>query len=281
MHLGTLVSSSISGGPAAPENFHAVTRLGDTVNIDDKTVADKAVEDSKTTPSLWFVNFPTKDAATAGSKQLAAYMQNVIDYRCWASGRWWRTVYANNKVPQDGSKASTDARSAYCAKVAITDMKTTPWLAMDVDHNVSKQIRAYSRQFHTELVTNVLKGFIDVTPNILKTLEAILQSISSTVENSAGTKDTKTIVCEKYEYLPEADVIASYVRVISFSVSQDMRNVVNAKKTEQEVTCDIEYNEYSARFNQKEWAVAAEDIDASQKKATQDFVKKQTVDCDP
>jgi hypothetical protein len=96
-------------------------------DLTDKEVADKAVADAREVPSVWFVNFPSKDAATEGSSELKKFMQDVLDYRSWASLIWWRTVYAHPKIPQDNSKPSIAARSAFAAKCAMKHMKDTPW----------------------------------------------------------------------------------------------------------------------------------------------------------
>jgi hypothetical protein len=69
------------------------------------------------------------------------------------------------------------------------------------------------------------------------------------------------------------------VRLISFSVTDSMRDVQKAKSTERRVKCTIEYNDYEANFNQKLWGVEASKIDEDQKKAADDFRKQQTVDC--
>lgn len=118
--LGSLVRPEVDLDFAVSESSDG------TAPLSDKDVASKAVEDAKEVPSIWFVNFPTK-AAAAQEKMLGDYMQNVQDYRSWASLIWWRTVYGNAKVPQDSSKASIAARSAFAAKVGVKHMRTTPW----------------------------------------------------------------------------------------------------------------------------------------------------------
>ena len=96
-------------------------------SLTDKEVADKALADAKEVPSVWFVNFPSKEAATEGSSELKIYMQDILDYRSWASLIWWRNVYASTKVPQDSSVPSIAKRSAFMAKLAMKHMQETPW----------------------------------------------------------------------------------------------------------------------------------------------------------
>lgn len=266
--------------PAAHEGVLAAASAAADVSITDQDVAKKAVDDSADTPSVWFVNFPQKEAAEQKSL-LAGYLQNVQDYRCWASLVWWRTVYSQKAVPQDNSPESKAARSAYCAKVATKHMRMTPWLAMNVDDNVSKNIECKVQDFHTDLIKAVLQGFVDVTPSILKSLEKILDSLRLSIKQSSSSGQSRTIVCERYEYIPQANVIKSYVRIISFSVTESIKNVQNAKKTESHVKCAIDYNNYEAVFNQKLWMEEAKNIEEEQKKAADDFRKKQTIDCDP
>ncbi|KAF2840444.1 hypothetical protein M501DRAFT_1015498 [Patellaria atrata CBS 101060] len=286
MHLGLLVSSAHHETGEQPPVFlnlaatttNAATDSGNEPSA--QSVADKAVQDAKQAPSVWFVNFPDKSSADQ-KHALGDYMQDVQDYRCWASLVWWKTVYGNTSVPQDGSKESTAKRSAYCAKVAMKHMRMTPWLAMNVDHTVSKSIKCSTSQFHLELVKAVLVGFVDVSAAIVAALEGILSSLAQTIEQSAGDSETRTIVCERYEYLPEADLIKSYVRIVSFTVTDSMKNVQNAKKTTREVECSIDYMEYEATFNRKLWKQTAQAIDDEQKKAAKDFVGQQTIDCAP
>ena len=92
-NFGQLTTSHVqaTGGPTIPSEFHAFVASpdanGGAAGLDDKTVADQAVADSKNAPSIWFANFPNKEAAGA-KKTLASYMQHVENYRCWASLIW-------------------------------------------------------------------------------------------------------------------------------------------------------------------------------------------------
>ena len=80
---------------------------------------------------------------------------------------------------------------------------------MSADNTISQHISCESTRFHTELISNVLQGFVGITPAVLTALEAILKSLANTVEVSTENAETRTLVCEKYQYLPEADVIRS------------------------------------------------------------------------
>ena len=96
-------------------------------DLSDKNVADKALADAKEVPSVWFVNFPSMEAATEGSSELKKFMQDILDYRSWASLVWWRTVYEHPQMPKDDSTPSKAKRSAFAAKCAMQHMKQTPW----------------------------------------------------------------------------------------------------------------------------------------------------------
>lgn len=87
--------------------------------------------------------------------------------------------------------------------------RTVHRLGMNTDHNLSRKIECKSTEFHFKLLDAVLAGFVDMTPAVLKALEGILQSLSKTVEQSSSNADTKSIVCERYEYIPQADLIKS------------------------------------------------------------------------
>lgn len=124
--LGKLTGASLDLEEIGLPSYESINAASADAPLPDKDVATKAVQDAKEVPSIWFVNFPTKQAA-AEKKVLADFMQSVQDYRCWASLIWWRTVYSNPNIPQDGKKESVAKRSAYAAKVGVKHMKTTPW----------------------------------------------------------------------------------------------------------------------------------------------------------
>ena len=71
------------------------------------------------------------------------------------------------------------------------------------------------------------------------------------------------------------------VRLVSFTVTDSMRNVQKAKKTGRRVKCTIDYAEYDAVFNRKLWSESSKGIEEEQKKAADDFRKQQTIDCPP
>jgi hypothetical protein len=154
-------------------------------------------------------------------------------------------------------------------------------LGMTADHSMTKIVDCKATEFHTELITAVLKGFVSVTPSIYKALEGILFALKGSIDQVTTNSDNKTIVCERYEYISQTNMIKSYVRVVSFAVNENIRNVNNAKKTESHIKCTISYDEYEANFNQKLWRVEAAKIEGIQKKAADKFRKLQTIDCDP
>jgi predicted RND superfamily exporter protein len=153
------------------------------------------------------------------------------------------------------------------------------------------------------LITTVLKGFVDATPNIVKSLEQILEALKATIGQSKSSSENRTIICERYEYIPQANVIKSGkvdvshnwpctctqqglsttpdIRIISFNITDEMKNVHNAKMTETCVACDIEYNQYEATFNNDLWLQIAAKIERDQLDAAKTFVDAQTVSCKP
>jgi hypothetical protein len=82
-------------------------------------------------------------------------------------------------------------------------------LAMSVNVNESKAIECQTTEFHTELIQAVLAGFVGVTPGIIAALEGILESLRRTLGQSNSNTEDRTIICERYEYIPQADVIQS------------------------------------------------------------------------
>lgn len=124
-----------------------------------------------------------------------------------------------------------------------------------------------------------------MTPSVLAALEGILESLRRTISSSPSNLNTKTIVCQRYEYSSLANVIRSCkyqakwpkgktlankypdVGIIHFSVTECMRNINNAKKPENWVTYSLEYNECEADFDEKLWRKAADNIDEGMERA--------------
>ncbi|KAH7011146.1 hypothetical protein EDB80DRAFT_891026 [Ilyonectria destructans] len=273
--LGQLADLAPQSGVQLNVTFDAMAARDDWLN--DKEVAEKAVQEAKEIPSVWFVDLPN-ETSPPPKELLAKYMQSVQDYRSWASLLWWGTVFSHNKVPQDGSHEAIAARSAFCAKVATRHMQMTPWLPMMSDRNVTKEIECEVPEFHTKLIQAVLEGFVNVTPGIILALEKILESLRLTLGQSASSED-RTIVFQRYVHTPENDRIRSYVRIISFAVNDSIKNVQNLKKTETHVRCTIQYNNYEAFFNDGIWDEKASWMKEEQKNALHDFRKQQTIDC--
>lgn len=110
------------------EQIHRKLSLGSTAgDTETKAAAERALADTKQTPSIWFVDVTGQEANAVGSTQIARYQQETQAYRCWASWRWWKGVYDGAGVPQDDSRKSTDERSAYAASLAVHNMRMTPW----------------------------------------------------------------------------------------------------------------------------------------------------------
>lgn len=80
---------------------------------------------------------------------------------------------------------------------------------MNENENYSKTIECNVQEFHTELIQAVLAGFVGVTPGIIVALEGILESLRKTMGQSKSNSENRTIVCERYEYIPQANAIRS------------------------------------------------------------------------
>lgn len=154
--LGKLVELFPDAGIQPPQTYDAIIAAADAGTLDDKTIVDKALQDNKEMPSVWFVNFPDKPAA-AQQEKLRKYMQSIQDYRCWASLIWWRTVYSQPNIAQDGSPEAIAARSAYCAKVAVTHMKKTPWYVIPLNSASENQITEHP-QARSEPRSELVQG---------------------------------------------------------------------------------------------------------------------------
>lgn len=125
--FGELTSSSFGIGPLPPFNFDLINQLAQATAGGDAQVIQRAITGQRNARSLWFLNFPTQTLLSQNAAKYEQYMQNILDYRSWASLIWNRTVYTSTQIPQDSSKASQAIQNAYLARVAVHHMKTTPW----------------------------------------------------------------------------------------------------------------------------------------------------------
>ncbi|OJJ43577.1 hypothetical protein ASPZODRAFT_145931 [Penicilliopsis zonata CBS 506.65] len=183
-------------------------------------------------------------------------MDEVTEYRRWISLQWWLAVLNHSQVPRDDSER----------------------LSVSVDHSVSKEIRCPQRDFHVQLITKVLEGFVGITSTVLQALEVVLKALVDTAQHATQDNEIKTIVFQRYEYIPAAETVMSFVRVVSFILTENLRAIGN-KKTETEIVCRIEYKEYEAMFSSNQWAGITLMIKDVDKKIMQDFVKKSTINC--
>jgi hypothetical protein len=87
-------------------------------------IGAEAAAIAKDYPSVWFINFPPS-LSPSERQQLRQYQQDILDYRCWASLRWWNIVF--RALPSDGSEESKRRQSEYAAMIAYRDMKNTAW----------------------------------------------------------------------------------------------------------------------------------------------------------
>lgn len=261
-------------------DYTLAAAIGDHSPEEDAKTMEIAMKDTKEAPSLWFVNFPDKES-TKNHDILNEYMQSVSSYRSWSSLYWWRYVHKHYPPSSKDGPLESRNRNGYFARYGVVHMKRTPWLATQSDGNLTRTINCHTTEFHTELVNNVLKGFVQVTPHILEAVEEILRSLShSSAETTTGS-ESKAIICERYEYISQTKTIKSYIRVISFAITKSISDINNAKKTERRVACTFQYNDYEANFDNRLWKEIEPDILEHQKKAARDFIKMQTVDCPP
>lgn len=81
-------------------------------------------------------------------------------------------------------------------------------LAMNVDQNQSQTIECRVEDFHKELISAVLAGFVAI-PAVIEPLEQILQSLTRTISQTSSSSQNKTIVLERYEYMSLTNEIRS------------------------------------------------------------------------
>ncbi|KAK3995734.1 hypothetical protein QBC44DRAFT_304931 [Cladorrhinum sp. PSN332] len=219
---------------------------------------------------------------THGEKALVRqHVAQVEKWHSWASLIWNRTVHKNTSLPTDTLLTSRAKRTSYLAKVIVTHLKETPWLGYAKETLQTKSIYCDTADFHRELVTAVLEGFIMVRSSVVKALEHILNSMRKTLTETETEVKQSTILFTRHEYEEHTDSIRSYVRLIHFSVTEEIRNISRVKSSVQKVKCEISYLDYEARFDEVQWQAAEASIDGVMKQAASDFVKQQTVDVEP
>ncbi|KAM0169114.1 hypothetical protein ACHAPF_010300 [Botrytis cinerea] len=161
MDLGTLINTPQNDdGVQLPDSYHEILEVATNNGGNpksDKEIIAKVVEDSKESPSVWFVNFPDRAAL-----EPQAVLRDYILV-------WRRTVYNNPKISDDNKPESKAARRSFLVQVATKHMRLTPWhvlplkmaarallnlkrLGMSADHSVTKEVNCKVTEFHTELI---------------------------------------------------------------------------------------------------------------------------------
>lgn len=80
---------------------------------------------------------------------------------------------------------------------------------MIFDRDVERKINCKVSEFQTELVNNFLRGFVEVTPAVLKAFQTIFRTISKAMEESATSGDKQTIILEKYAHNEGSEDVSS------------------------------------------------------------------------
>ncbi len=97
------------------ENRAALRSLAGTVFAAVATPAIGGAVSSNHRP-IWFVNFPLQ-MSNSQQARLREYQQLVLDFRCWASLKWWTEVFQrlpSSDDPFAGIRQSSEFATAAC-----------------------------------------------------------------------------------------------------------------------------------------------------------------------
>lgn len=241
---------------------------------------EKAKKDREQGSAAQYINFPKNDIPDSARELLVQYENAILNYRSWASLRWWNTTYASPTVPQDESPESSAKRVGYCARVAEYDMKSTPWLAMSSSQIKNKTISTRVSTFHATLVDAILEGFVTLPSSAYQALEGVFNTITRAIETRSKVNDNiqQYIISERYEYSPITRTIRSFIRTSLFEITNEMVEIQRKKSSLTTIDVAIAYNEYEAQFNMNDWETASDLIEEWKKKKMEDFVGDDTID---
>ncbi|OAG16713.1 hypothetical protein CC77DRAFT_1053350 [Alternaria alternata] len=252
--------------------------VGMTAQPVQQTVA-QAVKINKDFPSLWFVNFP-KHMKSQDVDLVHRSRQNMTDFRSWSSQKWWEEVARRGGVAQDMFQRAR--QSKLFAKVACEDMCKMSWLRTTKPPiNMNRSIRCMARMLHQNIVSQVMSDWESVDRDIVDAVEPLLQDIVRSARAGAIPQDTgelKVVILEKYEWNANARSVTSYIRLISFELSEAFYKVISNKGDPTSyVSVDLALLQYEAVFESSLWNQFASTLEKDQKDPFQDFINLQTI----
>ncbi|CAN9480131.1 unnamed protein product [Alternaria alternata] len=213
--------------------------VGMTAQPVQQTVA-QAVKINKDFPSLWFVNFP-KHMESQDVDLVHRSRQNMTDFRSWSSQKWWEEVARRDGVPQD----------------------------------------MFQRARQSKLFAKVMSDWESVDRDIVDAVEPLLQDIVRSARAGAIPQDAgelKVVILEKYEWNANARSVTSYIRLISFELSEAFYKVISNKGDPTSyVSVDLALLQYEAVFESSLWNQFALTLKKDQKDPFQDFINLQTI----
>ncbi|CAN9443139.1 unnamed protein product [Alternaria alternata] len=233
--------------------------VGMTAQPVQQTVA-QAVKINKDFPSLWFVNFP-KHMKSQDVDLVHRSRQNMTDFRSWSSQKWWEEVARRDGVAQDMFQRAR--QSKLFAKVACEDMCKMSWYEA------------------LRFLISVMSDWESVDRDIVDAVEPLLQDIVRSARAGAIPQDTgelKVVILEKYEWNANARSVTSYIRLISFELSEAFYKVISNKGDPTSyVSVDLALLQYEAVFESSLWNQFASTLEKDQKDPFQDFINLQTI----
>ncbi|USP74612.1 hypothetical protein yc1106_01886 [Curvularia clavata] len=203
--------------------------VGVTAPPVEQTVA-QAVKINKEFPSLWFVNFPRH----MESQQVAMvhrFRQNMTDFRSWSSQKWWEEVARRDGVPDDMFQRAR--QSKLFAQIACEDMCKMSWLRTTKPPvDITRSIRCTAGMLHENIVSQIMSDWGGVDHDVVDAVEPLLQGIVRSARAGASPEEAgelKVVILEKYEWDANAQSVTSYIRLISFELSEAFHKVVSNK----------------------------------------------------
>ncbi|RII22951.1 hypothetical protein CUC08_Gglean013162 [Alternaria sp. MG1] len=261
----------------------------------------QAVKINKDFPSLWFVNFP-KHMESQDVTIVHRSRQNMTDFRSWSSQKWWEEVARRDGVPEDMFQRAR--QSKLFAKIACEDMCRMSWyealgFLIPVTHDktnmfssqrlhttkppidINRSIRCMAGTLHHNIVSQVMSDWGSVDRDIVDAVEPLLQDIvrsarAGAIPQEAG--ELKVVILEKYEWDANARSVTSYIRLISFELSEAFYKVISNKSDPMSyVSVDLALLQYEAVFESSLWNQFALTLEKDQKDPFQDFINLQTI----
>ncbi|KAI9928712.1 hypothetical protein ASPWEDRAFT_127582 [Aspergillus wentii DTO 134E9] len=217
--------------------------------------------------NIIYVNLKAKDLTdpkwTERINYLTQMLQLTHQLATIQTGIQVKDRKAEGVLPDDMSDASQWKRSEYRHKVMDTYFKdgVYTWCYSPQETEVEKHISVDKTNFHWELLKDMLAGIIVPGP-IESSLEAIFKGITDTILKTEVTTDKRSFwsLVQVFTYDAVQDKLNGSLRNITYTLSQDMKEVTVGKASHTSIQVDFAFSQCDFSFNESTWDSVKEKV---------------------